>query len=163
MMADLREALGGLGDRFAELREHGLSDLWALVLASFAVFGAVAWVGSMATRVYGRTPPRYAVPTPLGAQGGVAGHAAQLGAPTTRPAFALIENQSTSVAVSFAPVMGRPEVAGFAVAEVSLASASGMTAAQCLVPSHQVPAGQRLTSGRAGSQTLPALSTSTLS
>jgi hypothetical protein len=94
MAADLREALGSLGERFAETRERGLSDLWALVLASFAVFGAVAWVGSMATRVYGRTLPRYVLPTPLGAQGGVAGHAAQLGAPTTRPAFALIELKS---------------------------------------------------------------------
>jgi hypothetical protein len=94
LVADVREALASLGDRFAETRQNGLSDLWALVLACFAVFGTVAWVGSMATRVYGRTAPRYALGTPLVAQGGVAGHAAQLGAPTTRPAFALLELRS---------------------------------------------------------------------
>jgi hypothetical protein len=94
VVADVREAVGSLGDRLAETREQGLSDLWALILAAVAIFGAAAWVGSMATRVYRRADPRYTVATPLIAQAGIAGHLARVGAPAAEPVFALLELKS---------------------------------------------------------------------
>jgi hypothetical protein len=91
---DLREQFEGLSEMIAEMREDGLPDLLAVVLAMLAGLAVVLWTGVVSTRPYRRSTPRYAAAQPLVAQGGVAGRAAVLAAPTTHPALALLELKS---------------------------------------------------------------------
>jgi hypothetical protein len=49
------------------------------------------WAISYSSRRYRRSLPRYAVPPPLAAQGGLAGRAAVLAAPTTDPVLLILE------------------------------------------------------------------------
>jgi hypothetical protein len=91
---ELKEQFEGLSEMIADMREDGLPDLLAIVLAMLAGLGLVVWTGVVSTRPYRRSAPRYAAPQPLVAQGGVAGRAAVLAAPTTHPALALLEVKS---------------------------------------------------------------------
>lgn len=82
------------GDALDLLIKTGREGLPALVssfLAVFCVMGAAAWALLLAARPYRRPVPRYAVGTPLVAQGGLAGRAAVLAAPTTHRVLALLE------------------------------------------------------------------------
>jgi hypothetical protein len=91
---ELSEHFEGLTSMIDDMRDDGLPDLLAVVFAMLAGLGAVVWTGFVSTRPYRRTSPRYAAAQPLVAQGGVAGRAAVLGAPTTHPALALLELKS---------------------------------------------------------------------
>lgn len=91
---DLREQIGALEELIVSFHDDGLPELLALLLAVIVGLGAVGWAGLTATRPYKRAPPRYAKAQPLVAQGGVAGRAAVLGAPTTHKALALLELKS---------------------------------------------------------------------
>ena len=74
-----------------ELDKHGLPGNFALALAVLASGGALAWAISNSSRLYRRAVPRYALAPALAAQGGLAGRAAVLSAPTTEPALVLLE------------------------------------------------------------------------
>jgi hypothetical protein len=91
---EIGEHFEGLTSMIDDMREDGLPDLLAVVLAMLAGLGAVVWTGFVSTRPYKRSSPRYASGQPLVAQGGVAGRAAVLGAPTTHPALAVLELKS---------------------------------------------------------------------
>jgi hypothetical protein len=91
---DLLDYVSGATDVLDQVHENGLPALAALLLAVVAAILAVAWIGLNATRPYRRTMPRYAAPISLLAQGGVAGRAAVLAAPTTHRALALLELKS---------------------------------------------------------------------
>jgi hypothetical protein len=91
---DVKEQLEGFEEMVASFHDDGLPELLALLFAVLVGIGAVGWAGLTATRPYKRSPPRYAKPQPLVAQGGVAGRAAVLGAPTTHKALALLELKS---------------------------------------------------------------------
>ena len=77
-----------------ELEKNGLPGTLSLILAVLASAGALAWTVSYSSRLYRRTVPRYALAAPLVAQGGLAGRAAVLSAPTTDPALVLLELRS---------------------------------------------------------------------
>lgn len=88
----------------AETRDAGLPSTLAFVLGAIASLVSLLWVGTVAARVYQRRAPRFARALPLVAQGGVAGRAAVLAAPTTHKALALLELKSAleeSVAARF--------------------------------------------------------------
>lgn len=91
---DVLDYLSGATDVLDQVHQDGLPALAALLLAVVVAIGAVSWIGLSATRPYRRTVPRYAAPVPLLAQGGVAGRAAVLAAPTTHRALALLELKS---------------------------------------------------------------------
>jgi len=69
----------------------------SLVLAAIALAMTLVWAFAHALRVYKRYVPRYAVATPLVAQGGAVGRAAVLSAPTTDRALVLAEIRSALV------------------------------------------------------------------
>ena len=85
---DRLEALARL---VAETRRDGLPATLAILLAAMCAGGATLWAVSRTTRRYRKAAPRYARPTPLVAQGGLAGHAAVLSADTTHRALVVLE------------------------------------------------------------------------
>ena len=90
--------LSNLSDTLAEfateLEKNGLPGTLALLLAALASAGALLWAISFSSRLYKRSVPRYALAPLLVAQGGLAGRAAVLSAPTTDPALVLLELRS---------------------------------------------------------------------
>jgi hypothetical protein len=91
---ELREAVDSIRDALQSARESGLPGPVALVLAAVALAIALAWSLEHALRAYRRYVPRYALAAPLVGQGGVAGRAAVLAAPTTDRALVLAELRS---------------------------------------------------------------------
>lgn len=89
--AALEDRLEALARVVESTRREGLPAPLALLLAAVAAGAAALWAVSSATRKYRRSTPRYARPTPLLAQGGLAGRAAVLAAETTHPALAVLE------------------------------------------------------------------------
>lgn len=75
----------------AEVSKNGLPGSLAIALAVLAAGGVALWAFSFSARLYRRAVPRYAVAPPLAAQGGLAGRAAVLAAPTTDPVLLLLE------------------------------------------------------------------------
>ena len=90
--------LSGVGDSISEavseLEKNGLPGTLALALAVIAASGALAWAVQYSSRLYQRSIPRYALPQALVAQGGLAGRAAVLSAPTSDPSLVLLELRS---------------------------------------------------------------------
>ena len=84
----------GLAEFSSDLEKNGLPATLALALAVLSAAGALAWALSYSSRLYRRSVPRYAVAPLLLAQGGIAGRAAVLSAPTTDPALLLHELRS---------------------------------------------------------------------
>ena len=80
--------------RLAKARENGLPSSLAVLLAAGAGLMVLGWVVSRASRAYARLVPRFARGMPLVAQGGMAGRAAVLAAPSTHRALALLELKS---------------------------------------------------------------------
>ena len=87
----IEDRLESLARLVAETRHHGLPEPLALLLAALAAGGVSLWAASAAMRRYRRAVPRYARPTPLVAQGGLAGRAAVLSADGTHRALAVLE------------------------------------------------------------------------
>ncbi len=87
----LGAALRDLSTMLSDVRQHGLPGPVLVVLGAFAALGAILWLASIGARAYRRLPPRFARPVPLVAQGGIAGRAAVLAAPTTHRALAVLE------------------------------------------------------------------------
>lgn len=91
---ELRDQLEGLVETLGDMRQNGLPGGLATALAACAALGAIAWTVKLAMRPYQRTNPRYAKSLPLVSQGGVAGRAAVLAAPTTHRSLAMLELKS---------------------------------------------------------------------
>jgi hypothetical protein len=83
----LREALEAA-------RHDGLPTSVAYALACALGLALVVWVGARAGRLHKPITPRFVRKTPTVAQGGVAGHAAVLGAPQTSRVLAVLELKS---------------------------------------------------------------------
>jgi hypothetical protein len=81
-------------DALATIRSEGLSPTMAYVLAVLVGVAVIWWTGAKAGRTHKASPPRFTRPIPLAAQGGVAGHAAVIGAPTAPRLLALLELKS---------------------------------------------------------------------
>jgi hypothetical protein len=79
---------------FEDVRKTGLPAMVSLVLGGLAFMLSLLWVVSVAARLYHRRIPRFTRPIPLVGQGGAAGRAAVLSAPTTHRALALLELKS---------------------------------------------------------------------
>lgn len=90
-LGELSNLSSALAELASELEKNGLPGTLSLVLAVLASAGAMAWALSYSSRLYRRSVPRYALASPLVAQGGLAGRAAVLSAPTTDPALVLLE------------------------------------------------------------------------
>lgn len=104
---EIRDHLEGFSEAIADMHDDGLPDLVAILLGVFAALGGVAWTVLNSTRTYRRVLPRYASPQPLEGQGGVAGRAAVLAAPTTHRALPLLELKS-ALEEGLAHRLGRP-------------------------------------------------------
>lgn len=74
-----------------DMQENGLPAILAVLLATAFVVGASVWTVMVSSRTYRRSRPRYATGLPLVAQGGIAGRAAVLAAPTTKGALVVVE------------------------------------------------------------------------
>jgi hypothetical protein len=93
-LRELADTFGGIRDALRSAGETGLPGTVAIVLAAVALAVTLAWALEYALRSYRGYVPRYAVPTPLLGQGGVAGRAALLAAPQTDRALVLAEIRS---------------------------------------------------------------------
>lgn len=91
---EIKDQLEGFEDMVSKVHDDGLPDVLAMLFAVIAGVVAVGWAVSSSAKVYRRTPPRFASAQLLVAQGGVAGRAAVLGAPTTHRALVLLELKS---------------------------------------------------------------------
>lgn len=94
---ELRDAVDALKEALGEAHANGLSGAISLVLAAIALAVTLVWAFGHALRVYKRYVPRYALATPLVAQGGAVGRAAVLSAPSTDRALVLAEIRSALV------------------------------------------------------------------
>ncbi|MEZ4224211.1 MAG: DUF4350 domain-containing protein [Polyangiaceae bacterium] len=91
LAGELREYLADVKQLLVDMHDDGIPGPVALLLAiGIAALGTV-WIGRRTLKPYKRTSPRYAQDQPLVAQGGVAGRAAVLGAPSTHRALPLLE------------------------------------------------------------------------
>jgi hypothetical protein len=91
VLGELSNVSEALSEFSSDLEKNGLPGTLALALAVLCGAGALAWALSCSSRLYRRSIPRYAVAPHLLAQGGLAGRAAVLSAPTTDPALVLLE------------------------------------------------------------------------
>jgi hypothetical protein len=91
---DLESQLKSLIAAFGEARREGFPGWAHLALAALAALGLAAWVARASARPYRSPLPRYARPTPLVAQGGVAGRFAVIAAPSSPRSLALLELKS---------------------------------------------------------------------
>lgn len=94
---DLESYARNLADALAEARNHGAPGALHWAVALFSLLGIGAWILRAAARPYKSPNPRFARPTPLVAQGGVAGRFALLSAPSSPPSLLLLELKSALV------------------------------------------------------------------
>jgi hypothetical protein len=76
------------------LRRDGMPPLAAYLVALAVALGVVAWTSTRAGKTHKPSTPRFVRPVPVVAQGGVAGHAATIGAPGTARLLAMLELKS---------------------------------------------------------------------
>jgi hypothetical protein len=88
---DWSERLRNLEDALASIRADGLPPSLAFWLAVCVAFGIILWVGTRAAKTHKPLQPRFTRDVPLVAQGGVAGHAAVIGAAHTSRVLAMLE------------------------------------------------------------------------
>jgi hypothetical protein len=90
----LAEWLRDLYDLMDQIRREGLPAVLAWSAAAALGLALVVWVGSRAGRLHKPTVPRFTRGVPAAAQGGIAGHAAVIGAPQTTRVLAILELKS---------------------------------------------------------------------
>jgi hypothetical protein len=88
------EARRALREGLEALRHDGMSPAAAYLAALAVGLGVVVWTSIRVGRTHRALPPRFARGVPAAAQGGVAGHAAVLGAPDTSRVLAMLELKS---------------------------------------------------------------------
>ncbi len=76
------------------LRHNGVSPVATYVAALAVGIGVLFWTAARAGKMHSHATPRFARGVPVVAQGGIAGHAAVLGAPATSRALAILELKS---------------------------------------------------------------------
>ena len=81
-------------DSLETLRHDGMNPVVSYVVALAVGVGIIVWTGARAGRTHKHTAPRFTRTVPVVAQGGIAGHAAVLGAPGTSRALAILELKS---------------------------------------------------------------------
>jgi len=86
--------LRDLGRLLADTHRAGVPSHVAFGIGAIGALATLLWLTLSAARAYRRAPPRFARAAPLVAQGGVAGRAAVLAAPSTHRALALLELKS---------------------------------------------------------------------
>lgn len=91
---DLDAALRAVQGALADARRDGLPHALILGLAALAAIAIGGWVSRASAKPYRAPLPRYARPTPLVAQGGLAGRLGLLAAPTSPRSLALLELKS---------------------------------------------------------------------
>jgi hypothetical protein len=91
---NVAEWFRALEDQLATLRKEGMPSTLAYFVAVAVGLAVVLWVGSRAGKPHKPSPPRFVRKVPLVAQGGVAGHAAVIGAPPTSRVLAMLELKS---------------------------------------------------------------------
>ncbi len=91
---DVEASLKSVSSFFADARRDGFPAWTHLAFAVGAALGLAAWVARAAAKPYKSPLPRYARPTPMVAQGGVAGRFAVLAAPSSSRGLALLELKS---------------------------------------------------------------------
>jgi hypothetical protein len=91
---DLDSLRKSLKDAFDDARRDGFPPWAHLVIAAAAALGLATWVARASARPYQSPLPRYARPTPLVSQGGVAGRFAVIAAPSSPRSLALLELKS---------------------------------------------------------------------
>jgi hypothetical protein len=94
LRGEIEDRLKSAEQELGKVFQGGLTGMVGLSLAALVAFGVGVWTTSVASRVYRRRTPSFARPIPLVAQGGVAGRAAMLTAPTTPRALAVLELKS---------------------------------------------------------------------
>jgi hypothetical protein len=77
-----------------EFERHGAPPPAIYFLAAAVGLGVLVWTAARAARTHKPVAPRFSRAVPVVAQGGVAGHAAVLGAPGTSRALAMLELKS---------------------------------------------------------------------
>jgi hypothetical protein len=113
-----------------QIRKDGLPPSLAWVFAIAIGLALVVWVGSRAGRLHKPIVPRFIRPIPTVAQGGVAGHAAVIGAPQTTRVLAVLELKSAleeqlTTFLGLAKVPGQQELLSL-VSEQRLLDAEGV-------------------------------------
>jgi hypothetical protein len=91
---ELNDWKRALKDFLEQIRRDGLPATLAYIVAVIVGLAIVIWVGTRAGKTHKPTPPRFTRTIPLVAQGGVAGHAAVIGAPATSRVLAMLELKS---------------------------------------------------------------------
>jgi hypothetical protein len=88
---------GSFSSFLTDLSSNGIPPALDLSLAVLACAGLLVWSLRFSFRPYRRVLPRYALPQPLAAQGGLAGRAAVLSAPGTDPVLLVLELRAALV------------------------------------------------------------------
>lgn len=83
-----------LEDLLRQIRNEGLPSVLAWSASIALGLALIVWVGSRAGRLHKPVVPRFVRRVPAVAQGGVAGHAAVIGAPQTTRVLAVLELKS---------------------------------------------------------------------
>jgi hypothetical protein len=89
--ADMRR---GIVDALETLRHEGMPPGLAYAVAIVVGLGVVVWASVRAGRTHRASTPRFTRRVPVASQGGVAGHAAIIGAPGTSRVLAMLEIKS---------------------------------------------------------------------
>lgn len=103
--------LRDLRDLLDQIRREGLPAVLAYGAAIALGLALVVWVGSRAGRLHKPIVPRFVRRTPAVAQGGVAGHAAVIGAPQTTRVLAILELKS-ALEEQLTTILGLSKVPG---------------------------------------------------
>jgi hypothetical protein len=94
MRKDLDGILRAITTALEDARREGFPRWLDVALAALAILGVAVWVARSSARPYKSPLPRYARPTALVSQGGVAGRFALIAAPTSPRSLALMELKS---------------------------------------------------------------------
>lgn len=102
-------------DLLDQIRREGLPAILAWMASIVLGLGLVIWVGARAGRMHKPVAPRFVRRIPTVAQGGVAGHAAVVGAPHATRVLAILELKSAleehlTTMVGLAKVPGQQEL-----------------------------------------------------
>lgn len=144
------KALETLQAAFRDLQTRGLPTRVATALAFLCATFAGLWAWRSGGRPYLRPNPKYAAPTPLVAQGGLAGRSAVLSAPTTPEALRVLELKA-ALEAQLRSGFGRGSNEPFSQLLEHAAASGALSAADCAklrsLHSHFQSASETLTRG----------------